>query len=689
MEKPELLAPAKDMDTLKMAINCGADAVYVGGKEFSARAFAVNFDKQQLKEATEYCHLYGVKIYVAVNTIIFENEIEKCLNYLKHLYEINVDAVIMQDIGMISLTRKLIPNLEIHASTQINCHNKNCLKFLKKLGIKRVVLAREMDIESIKDLNKIIDIEIFIHGALCVSYSGRCLFSSLNGGRSGNRGRCTGSCRLPYEVFDKDKKLNIKYPLSTKELCTIQNIEEILKLNVKSLKIEGRMKSKEYVGYVTKVYRRLIDEYFEKKKIKLEKETLINLSKLYNRKFTTGYLFNDNIYNTSSSNHLGYPLGKVIKTTPKKIYIKLSDDLNMEDAVRFTKSNLGMIANKIYDENGLLTKNVKKGKMAIIDNKINLKTTDYVNKTIDKELLKEINKIKPKKIKINFTLTGYINKPLMLEISDGKNIIKKSSIILDESKNIKMTKEMIEKKLSKISNTPFETANVKIDIENVFIPLKYLNKLKHQLIESLIEVRSKKSNKVDFKYEKKETNYKSNKTNYFIQNKQDITKLKGKYNILYTDNYKLYKKYNDLNIYYRLPNIMENFPNYKNERLLINDLGSLYKYYKDNDIITDYTLNVANSESVKLLEKYKVKLITLSPELRDYEILKYTKNTEIIIKGKLELMVIKNFPLKGDIYLKDKYKNTFKVINKKYTTILHHESINIKEKIETNKRIIL
>ena len=397
MKKVELLAPAGNMETLISAINNGADAIYIGGRLYSARAFAQNFDNQQLKEAVDKCHLYGVKLYVAVNTIIFENEIEECLNYLKYLYEINVDAVIMQDIGMINLTHKLIPNLEIHSSTQVNCHNDECLKFLKKIGVKRAVLAREMDLETIKNIKTNIDLEIFIHGALCVSYSGRCLFSSLNGGRSGNRGKCVGSCRLPYEIYQGNKKINMKFPLSTKELNTANNIKEILDSGVTSLKIEGRMKSPEYVGYVTKVYRRLIDEYYKGKKAKIKKEELINLSKLFNRKFTSGYLFNEDIYNTNTSNHLGYPLGNVIKINSKKIYIKLTDDLNMEDGIRFVESNKGMIVNKIYDENGLLKNSIKKGNIAVIDNKIKLKEKSTVNKTIDKKLLKEIQKKKKKK----------------------------------------------------------------------------------------------------------------------------------------------------------------------------------------------------------------------------------------------------------------------------------------------------
>ena len=691
MKKIELLSPAGNMETLMSAIDNGADAVYIGGELFNARAFAQNFDNKQIKDAAHYCHLYGVKLYVAVNTIIFENEIEECLNYLKYLYEINVDAVIMQDLGMISLAKKLIPDLEIHSSTQINCHNKECLKFLKSIGVKRAVLAREMSLDEINNLNEEIDIEVFIHGALCVCYSGRCLFSSLNGGRSGNRGKCVGSCRLPYDIIKNGKKLNIKYPLSTKELNSVYNIEKILKSNISSLKIEGRMKSPEYVGYVTKVYRRLIDDFYKGKKPIVKEEEINNLSKLYNRKFTSGYLFEDDIYNTETSNHIGSHLGKIIKINKQKIYIKLDDDLYMEDGIRFLKANKGMIVNKIYDKNGYLVNHINKGNIAIVDNKIGLNSEDLVNKTIDKKLLEDIKKTPKKKIPINFEITAKINEKLVLTISDGINKISKSSILLEEAKKIATTEDVITEKLNKLGNTPFELKEISFNLENVFIPLKNLNALRHDLINLLIEKRTSSDKKINFKYQKKKVENKTYNLNFLVRNEKQLLAIKDKANIIYTDDFNLYQKYKNPNIYYRLPNIMTDFQNYKNENLLINDLGSLNKYYKNNNIITDYSLNISNSESVNFLKKYNVKLVTLSPEIPDYDILKFTNNTEIIIYGKLELMIIKKFHLTGkDLYLKDKFGNKFKILNNDYTSIMSSKNIDLlNENVKTNKRIML
>ena len=267
--KVELLSPVGSMKTLYQAIHNGADAVYLGGKRFGARKYSDNFNEDELKEAVRYAHLFNVKVYVTANTIIYEDEINDFLEYIFFLHKINVDAVIMQDIGMIKIVRDKFPNLEVHASTQ--CHNQNDegIKLLESLGVTRIVLDREMPLEEIKQLKTPLEKEVFVYGALCVSYSGCCLFSSLNGGRSGNRGECVQSCRMQYDLYENDKKIDTQgnYLLSTKDLNTLNNLKDILDTDIVSLKIEGRMKSPEYVGYVTKLYRNLIDNYYNHKKM--------------------------------------------------------------------------------------------------------------------------------------------------------------------------------------------------------------------------------------------------------------------------------------------------------------------------------------------------------------------------------------------------------------------------------------
>ena len=324
MKEKELLCPVGNFEALKEAIYNGADAVYLGGKKFGARKFANNFNNEEMIEAIKFVHFYHKKIYVTVNTLLFNDEIDECLEYIKFLHENDIDAVIMQDIGLIELVHSKFPDLEIHASTQCHNHNIENINFMKSLGVKRVILAREVSLDQINKWDTDVDLEIFVQGALCVSYSGCCLFSSLNGTRSGNRGECVGSCRLPYKLTDGTNIYETEgdYLLSLKDLCSLEHLKEILDSKVVSLKIEGRMKSPEYVGYVTRLYRTIIDTYYKTGEINYSLNDILNLKKLFNREFTKGYLFNENsknIANIKSSNHIGVYLGEIIEITPKKV----------------------------------------------------------------------------------------------------------------------------------------------------------------------------------------------------------------------------------------------------------------------------------------------------------------------------------------------------------------------------------
>lgn len=251
---PELLAPAGDFECLVAAVRGGADAIYIGGKLFSARAYAKNFDLDEIKKAVSYCHLNRVKLYVTMNILLFDNELDEALEFARELYLAGVDALIVADIGLISLLRKSLPDFELHASTQMSVNNSVGADFAYNLGCTRVVLARELSGENIRAVteNCSAETEVFLHGALCVCHSGQCLFSSMIGGRSGNRGECAQPCRLPYN--------NGKYILSLSDLSLAGHIDELIDSGVASLKIEGRMKSPDYVYTVTSIYRRLLDE---------------------------------------------------------------------------------------------------------------------------------------------------------------------------------------------------------------------------------------------------------------------------------------------------------------------------------------------------------------------------------------------------------------------------------------------
>lgn len=695
----ELLSPAGNMDCLYAAINNGADAIYLSGKNFGARKFAANFTNEELKEATTYAHLYGVKIYVTVNTIIYNEEVEELLNYIDYLYYIGVDALIMQDIGMISLVRKKYPNFNIHASTQLHNHNNNGIKLLKDLGIKKIVLDRELSLEEINKLDSSIEKEVFIHGALCNSYSGNCLFSSMNGGRSGNRGECVQSCRMPYKLLKNNEYIinESKYLLSTKELNTMNNFKDLMESDIASFKIEGRMKSPAYVGYVTRLYRKLIDSYYNNKKLEITNKEVDNLKILFNRTFTRGYLFNDNIRNINSPNHMGLEIGKVIDINDRKIKIKLTKDLYQEDGIRFKNNNIGMIANLIYNDKGLLINSAKSGSIIYLDNKINLKDKDTVLKTSSPHLEKEILSIPSKKIPINISIKSDDNK-LYIEFNDNDGNRVSSSIEISTAINRPTTKEEIIEKISKLGNTPFTINNIDIDIEdNIFVSMKMLNEQRRLLTELLIKERVKvnRNNIVnDIKLDYQEGKVDNFEISILARTKEQVeASLKEEVDRIYVDE-ELYSIYKDNSkVYLRLPRV-DNNKNYNTNNVLVTQYGDIYKY-KYKNIISDYYLNIVNNYSIKYLLDNNVKRVTLSPEVDYNNLDSYIKDKlELIIYGRIELMLLKanilgnNINKEDKYYLEDIHNNKYPVIYKdNLTHILHYKNINYLDNINYYKKI--
>lgn len=299
MKRVEILAPAGNMECFLAAINAGADAVYMAGKSFGARASANNFTEEEFIRALHIAHIHGRKIYLTLNTLIKEREWENIYTFLKPLYEEGLDGVIIQDLGLVDYLSQHFPKLPLHASTQMTITDYHSAKLLKDKGICRVVPARELSLDEIAVMKKNtgLEIETFIHGALCYCYSGQCLFSSYLGGRSGNRGRCAGPCRLPYEVEDINGKhsYNAEYPLSLKDLCTIEHISELIEAGIDSFKIEGRMKSAEYVAGVTAIYRKYVDAFYAKESTAVTKEDMNILKSLYLRSSVgSGYYYKHN-----------------------------------------------------------------------------------------------------------------------------------------------------------------------------------------------------------------------------------------------------------------------------------------------------------------------------------------------------------------------------------------------------------
>lgn len=696
----ELLSPVGNKECLYAAIHNGADAVYLGGKLFGARKFAGNFTKEELKEAIDYTHLYGVKVYVTVNTIVYNDEVESLLEYVDYLYHIGADALIMQDLGMISLVRKKYPDLEINASTQIHNHNNYAIELLKELGIKKVVLDRELSLKEIAKLDNSIEKEVFIHGALCNSYSGCCLFSSLNGGRSGNRGECVQSCRLPYRLIKNDQYIDTpnKYLLSTKELNTTNRFEELMKSDITSFKIEGRMKSPSYVGYITRVYRKLINNYYQRKPLELTEEEQDNLKILFNREFTNGYLFSDKVMNIKSSNHQGLEIGQVIEVTPKKIKIKLTKELYQEDGIRFKNSGLGMIANMIYNEKDLLVNKASKGDVIFLDNKINLKEKDILIKTSSVYLEKQILSVEEKKIPITINITN--NK---IEFIDDLNNQVESYIEMTPAVNRPISREEIKEKITRLGNTAFKVKNINIDIpDNIFISMKLLNETRRTLVDALIKERTKvKRNNIinEVKSEYQEDKDYKYEISVLARNKDQVeASLSSNVDRIYVDK-ELWDEYkNNDKIYLRLPRVSHNYDiNCKN--VLVTELGGIQKCQSAN-IISDYYLNVVNNHSIKFLLDKGVKRVTLSPEINYDNLDDYIKDkVELIIYGRIELMltkscsvseVLNNCPCNTNdkYYLEDINKNKYPIIHSNCLShIMHYKNINHIDKLSYYKSI--
>lgn len=711
MKKVELLAPAGNMDSLKAAVMAGCDAVYLGGVLFGARAFAGNFTNEEIVYAINYAHLYGVKVYVTINTIIYDSEVERFLDYVRFLHKNNVDAVIIQDIGMFDLLRKKFPNLELHASTQMNIHNYDGALLAKKLGFKRVVMARETPIDVIKKIKEEIDIEIevFIHGALCVSYSGECLLSALVGKRSGNRGTCAQICRKKYDFYDDDKnKLNTNnYLLSTKDLCTLKYIDKLIEIGVDSLKIEGRMKRSPYVYLVTKTYRKVIDNYYNTGKLKIDENDIIELKKMFNRNFAKGFMLNEDNNNFTYDkrpNNIGIEVGQVISKVKNDLKIKLTYDVSVHDGLRILddKEDKGLVINKMFINNKSVLE-AKKGDV------ITLKYDKYVEKnskvllTSSKKQLDSISeaiKNQERFIYVDLSFTAKENENLKLTITDGLNTVTE---VLDKTPMRAINKEtsydVIKKQLSKLGNTVYKARNITLNLDdNLFINIKDINEIRRRAISKLNEKRLYKIDFVEKDYTIGVPDFPSIKQTAVLVNKENES-LKDKYDLIYTED----EKTKDEDSIIVLPRIINEHPFIKNT-VMIGDFGGLLKY---DNFQTNVSFNVVNSYSVAFLHSLGAKLVTLSYELSLSQIKnmieiykkRYNKNpnTSLIINSYPECFVSKfNLNKKYNVksgYLKDSYGNFLKVKTKgDIMAIYHFKKVNlydIKEVFETGVNLCL
>lgn len=506
---PELLAPAGTWDALVAAVERGADAVYLGGKAFNARQFAGNLDDEEMKRAAEYAHLRGVRLYVTVNTLVADSELEELAGYLRYLYEIGIDAVIVQDLGVLKLARQLFPALEVHASTQMTVHNAAGARLLEHLGIDRIVLARELSLEEIAAIKAQtrVGLEVFIHGALCFSYSGQCLMSSLIGGRSGNRGRCAQPCRMEYSLARIERGDEAgpapaaAHLLSPRDLKTIELLPRLIEAGIAAFKIEGRMKRPEYVATVVRIYREAIDRYLERPQEYAVREIEHKqLAQIFNREFTSGYFLGNpgrDLMSYQRPNNRGLFLGRVVAYDrgTGRVEIRLEEPLQVGDGIEVWVSRggrAGATVSRLW-RGGQPVDDALPGDTVAVAIEGDIHTGDRAFKTHDTVLVAEAERAyrspRPlRRVAVTGRVHGVLDQPLRLWLADseGNKAEARTSVAAQEAINRPLTPEVVTDKLSRLGNTPYELANLKIELEKgIMVPLSELNELRRQAVEEL------------------------------------------------------------------------------------------------------------------------------------------------------------------------------------------------------------
>ena len=511
---PELLAPVGAWESLAAATAGGADAVYLGGKLFSARASAGNFDRQELELALRYAHVRGVKVYVTVNTLLSDEELPEALNFLYDLQQIGADAVIVQDLGLIRLARQSLPELPLFASTQMTVHNRATALFLSGCGVKRLVLARETPLAGIRDIVRLGDIEteIFVHGALCFCYSGQCLMSSMIGGRSGNRGRCAQPCRLRYALLAEDgaslsdPKIIGEHLLSPRDLNLSQHLPELCKAGITSLKIEGRLKRPEYVATVVRIYRDLLDRIADGAgEYTVYPEETRDLEQIFNRGFTAGYLFQNpgrELMSYKRPNNRGIFLGRIrgFHKDSQMAEMLLEQPLRKGDGVEVWLTQRGRAAgkvNRIY-RGGRLVDQAAAGEIILLDLPGRVFPGDRVFKTHDSLLIQKARETyapgkEHKKIPLTFRASVSPGEPFRLKVTDpsgntAEAVAKTPGQIADKSP---LTEDFLRRQLGRLGNTPFTIGELFCHLpEPVITPVREINEARRQALESLEEQRT-------------------------------------------------------------------------------------------------------------------------------------------------------------------------------------------------------
>lgn len=507
----ELLAPAGSREAFTAAVASGADAVYLGGRAFGARAYAANFSDEELAEVVRDAHLVGVSIFVTVNTLIDNEEVPALMDYLRHLYECGVDAAILQDVGAAAVARRVAPNLPLHASTQMTVHNLAGVEFMARQGFSRAILARELSMADIRHIcrHSPIEIETFIHGALCISYSGQCLMSSMIGGRSGNRGRCAQPCRLPYTLVDAAGRDLLsgqdagEYLLSPKDFNTIEHIPELIEAGVRSFKIEGRMKRPEYVAVVVDSYRRAIDGYLaDKANFVVPAQDEKDMAQVFNRGFTTAYLFGKqgkNMMSDRRPNNRGVRIGRVTgyDAGKKAATIKLDEPLGLGDVIEFWVKVGGRTSATVttMKVNGQSAETAPAQATVVIPVDSPVRPGDRVFKTFDAKLMEKARGLvagKASRVPVDAAVSVAEGQPLTITFSDeaGNRGRGQTAFLAEKALKRPLTVEVVAAQAGRLGTTAFILRNLDCDIAGeLMVPVSEINEARRQAVEELEKAR--------------------------------------------------------------------------------------------------------------------------------------------------------------------------------------------------------
>ncbi len=707
----EILSPAGSYESLKVAVLAGADAVYIGGTRFGARAYADNLDEQTMLEAIDFVHLHGRKIYLTVNTLLKERELKEDLyRYLLPYYKQGIDAVIVQDIGVLSFIKEYFPDLPIHASTQMTITDLAGARFLEKQGVERVVTSREMHIDEIRKISESTDLEIesFVHGALCYCYSGQCLYSSMLGGRSGNRGQCAQPCRLPYKV---DGEKEAQYILSLKDICTLEYIPELIEAGIYSFKIEGRMKKPEYVALVTAMYRKYVDLYFEKGKkgFKVDPKDKEKLMDLYNRGGSHGgYYHTQNgreMLSLDRPNHAGVPVLRVIKSGGKSVTVQAITDIHPRDVVEMPDGK----------ENFTFANGVRKGETYTFSTHVKqmFEKGTVLNRVRNESLIREIQDIILKcklKEKIGGRLILSEGQQSVLILSYKDIQVEVKGDMPQQALNQPMDKDRIGKQMRKTGNTEFEFEHLEIGLDGaLFIPMQSLNELRRagiELLQKTILKSYRRDSEKEFSYHAKQA-AKSVDTKLFYAYAEELEQVDV---LAETDSIK--RIYLDANairqiwsnpqtatviakvheckkeIYLAMPHIFRSDSRKKYEEayeqlfglrwdgVLVRNYES-YEFLREHDypgtIVTDYSLYQFNRYAKRFWHNEGITSLTAPLELNCRELQELgLEDSDLVVYGYFPMMISAQCIIKttkgckkqeGRITFKDRYRKEFTVKN--------------------------